>query len=179
MAMGLGLRKQTAAVLSGLGLCCVGACGGTQFDGTVYEDHEVRMAVGSPGPGWQRAGLGDDNDLAWVNRDAGAILQVNGSCDPALDIPLESLTGHLLIGFTEREVQGRSRDSLDGRESLRTVVSAKLDGVARDLTLTVLKKDGCVYDLSLITVPGRDQSQAEAAYARVLGGFRTLHQGER
>ena len=99
---------------------------------------------------------------------------MNASCDTALDIPLVALTNHLLVGFTERsEVEPQALVQMDGREALRTHVVAKLDGVTRELLLTVLKKDECVYDFALLAPPGAPFAQSLPAYDAMLGGFRT------
>ena len=101
----------------------------------------------------------------------GAIIQVNATCDPDMDVSLSGLRNHLLIGLTEREVQSEETISLDGREALRTHVVAKLDGVPREMMLTVLKKDGCVYDFMLI---GANDSAGVSAFERFVHGFATL-----
>ena len=63
---------------------------------------------------------------------------------------------------------------MDGREALRTVARAKLDGVPRELELVVLKKDGCVYDFALVAPPGRPFTDAQATFRAMLDSFRTL-----
>jgi hypothetical protein len=63
---------------------------------------------------------------------------------------------------------------LDGREALRSHVVAKLDGVPRELLLTVMKKDGCVYDFALVAPPGGGFGQAHQAYDGVLESFATI-----
>ena len=93
------------------------------------------------------------------------------SCDPDLDIPLSSLRNHLLIGFTERELRDERLVPLDSREALRTHLVAKLDGVPREMVLTVLKKDGCVYDFALVAPPGGEFERARGDYERLLAGF--------
>ena len=44
---------------------------------------------------------------------------------------------------------------MDGREALESRVEAKLDGVPVDLVLVVMKKDGCIYDFTYVSPPGR------------------------
>ncbi len=150
---------------------CGAARGGSFGDGT-YRDSEATYAVGELGSGWERISVDDQNDLAFRHEGHGAIVQVNASCDPALDIPLEALTNHLLIGFTEREdVEPQERVPMDEREALRTHLRAKLDGVPRELLLHVLKKDGCVYDFALVAPPGGGFDGARPAYEAMLRGF--------
>lgn len=162
------MPRPVAVVLS---MLFVAACGGT---GT-YRNGEYRGStsfhVDPPPAPYRRVSVEDQNDLAFVTDD-GVVVQVNGSCDPALDIPLPALTNHLLIGFTEREYVGEPElHDLDGREALHTRVRAKLDGVPRELYFVVTKKNACVYDLSLIAPPGARFEQALPVFQRMVGSF--------
>ncbi len=122
---------------------------------------------------WERVYIGGQNDLAWQNRELGGIIQVNASCNPSMDVPLRALTNHLLIGFTERKIQEQKLLPMAGRESLRTHLTAKLDGVPREMVFDVLKKDGCVYDFSVVTSPGSPFSHALQDYFGLIAGFRS------
>ncbi|MCB9635312.1 MAG: hypothetical protein H6721_24595 [Sandaracinus sp.] len=149
------------------------ACGGgARYEGGEFRDGPVHFAVRPP-DGWRAISVARTNDLAWAHDDAGAVLQVNGDCDPSLDIPLVALTNHLLVGFTEREIVEQILVPVDGREALRTHVVAKLDGVPRELLLHVVKKNGCVYDFALVAPPGERFAQARASYETVLQSFET------
>ncbi|MEM1413926.1 MAG: hypothetical protein AAGH15_03460 [Myxococcota bacterium] len=155
-----------AALLLGL----LGACGGPGYDGRVYRDDEARYALEAPGDAWEALDVDAQNDLAWRHRGIGAVMQANARCDPALDIPLEALTAHLLIGFTERRDREETRVPMDGREALRTELRAKLDGVERSLVFVVLKKDGCVYDFALVAAPAH-RDEAGAAFDALVASF--------
>jgi hypothetical protein len=148
------------------------ACGASSYEGSVYRDPETAFEVPPPPQGWTSLDVEGDNDLAWASDGLAAVIQVNASCDPSLDIPLRNLTQQLLIGFTDREVLEEATVPMDEREALRTHLYAKLDGVRRELLLYVMKKDGCVYDFSLVAPPGSSFSSARDAYERVIGGFR-------
>jgi hypothetical protein len=168
------------SVVTSLGPCLflwvsvAGGCGGgATFSGGTYRDAEATYQVGRVPAGWETVDVAGQNDLAWSNRDLAAVIQVNASCDPDLDIPLEALRNHLVIGFTEREVREERRVPLDRREALRTHLVAKLDGVPREMVLTILKKDGCVYDFALVAPPGPRFGRALPDYDLLLGGFRT------
>ncbi len=115
-----------------------------------------------------------DNDLAWDNERLGAVIQANATCDPDMDVPLSALRNHLLIGWTAREVQSEELIQLDGREALQTHLLAKIDGVPRELFLTVMKKDGCVYDFALAAPPGNGFASARPAYDQIVASFHTL-----
>lgn len=170
------LRTRLAHLLA---LCAVAACGGATWDGQVYRDREAAYRVGAIGPGWRVLDLEGHNDLSWGHEALAAVVQVNARCDPADDIPLPTLRNHLLFGFTDRQIHAEGRVTLDGREALVTHAAARLDGVERELLLTVLKKDGCVYDLALVAPPGRRFEEARAAYDRVVAGFTTRVRGSR
>ena len=153
-------------------LALLGCGGGGSLTGQVYRDAEARYRIGELGPGWDRIGIGD-NDLAWHHDEVGAIVQVNATCDPFQDVPLTSLTNHLLIGFTDREYRSSDLVSLDGREALRSHVVAELDGVPRELLLYVLKKDECTYDFALIAPPDERYRRAEPEFERFVSSFTT------
>jgi hypothetical protein len=153
-------------------LATVGACARTgNLDGQVYHGPETTYRIGHLGPEWGRVDVAGHNDVAFSHPDHGAIVQVNSSCNPALDIPLEALTQHLLIGFTERDIQSQDRVPMAAREALRTHAVAKLDGVPREMVFYVLKKDGCVYDLSLVAPPGERFARARKDYDGFVAGF--------
>ncbi|MBX7194679.1 MAG: hypothetical protein K1X94_21670 [Sandaracinaceae bacterium] len=161
-----------AAVALVLGLC---ACSGAsrQLTGSVYRDAEASYRIG-PLPGsWQRLTVEDQNDLAWRSEALASVVQVNATCDPASDIPLPTLTNHLLMGFTEREITTEELVAMDGREALRTRVVARLDGVPRELLLYVMKKDDCVYDLALVGPPGASFERALLEFEPFVAGFST------
>ncbi|MFK7985659.1 MAG: hypothetical protein AB8I08_06475 [Sandaracinaceae bacterium] len=150
----------------------LGACGGPALVGDVYGDDEARYRVGTFDPEWEPLRV-SNNDLAWRHGAHGAIAQINANCDPFQDVPLTSLTNHLLIGFTDRERHDQRIVTLDGRDALRSRYTASLDGVPRELLFYVLKKDECTYDFALVAAPGAGYGPAEAAFERFVAGFST------
>lgn len=147
------------------------ACGGASLSGRIFDNGRVRYRVGELPSGWRE--LDADGDVAFLHRERAAIISVHARCDrDEDDVPLQSLTQHLLIGFTAREVESQDVMPFDGREAMRTVVRARLDGVPRQLTLYVMKKNGCVYDLLYAAPPERFAEGAEEFEAFVRG-FRT------
>ncbi|MBI3201740.1 MAG: hypothetical protein HYZ29_09380 [Myxococcales bacterium] len=151
-----------------VGLVAV-ACSSSTFDGQVYRSGELAFRVG-PVPGsWQQIEA-DSTLLAFRDRGGGATVAVNGRCGKdGDDVPLESLTHHLFLHFTERQIKSQDKLGLDGRDALKTVLLAKLDGVPKHFTVVVLKKDGCVYDFLRI---GHDASGVEG-FERFVQGFST------
>jgi len=101
------------------------------------------------------------------------VISINGRCGKdSDDVPLSALTQHLFLYFTDRQPLTQAAFSLDGREALRTVLSAKLDGVLRRFVVYVLKKDGCVYDFILIAEPTVSPSSI-SEFDRFVSGFST------
>ena len=174
-ATSIALYPSALRALSALAVICVLAgCGASgELRGDRYRDEEASYRIGELGAGWERLNVDDQNDLAFLHREEGAIVQVNATCDPYQDTPLTSLTNHLLIGFTDREIDSQSLVPIDGREALRTHLLASLDGVQRELLLYVLKKDECVYDFALIARPGEPYSRVEPPFEAFVGAFRT------
>jgi hypothetical protein len=132
------------------------------------EKPDVTYEVGELPPHWRLVRL-EDNDLAYLDEASGHSLAVNATCEGHEDPPLSVLTQHLLIGFTERQETERRLFMLDGREALETRHFAKLDGVPVDLLFVVMKKDGCVYDFTYVSPPGR--------FDQYVADFRGLVQG--
>lgn len=148
------------------------ACASSGFDGRVYHDEDMRFRVG-PVPSSWRAIEVDDARLAFRNDKASATVALNGRCKvDGDDVPLASLTQHLFLEFTDRTQLSQAPLSLDGREALRTEISAALDGVKKQYLVYVLKKDSCVYDFMYIAADSAPQGRAE--FERFVQGFATV-----
>lgn len=153
------------------------ACGkGEAWDGRVYHAGRASFRTGPVAASWQRVDV-QGSMLAFHDGETGGSVNVYGRCgQDADDVPLAALTNHLLIGFTEREVQEQKVVPMDGREAMHTIVSGKLDGVRVKLNIYVLKKDGCVYDLVWVAPP--EQFDAGAArFDEFAAGFGTVSTG--
>jgi hypothetical protein len=128
-----------------------------------------------------RVGALDDSQWRLVHQEGasvgfysdrvGGVISANAACrDDADAAPLASLTRQLLIGYTERHVTRQELVGLDAREALHTRVDAKLDGVPMALDLYVLKRDGCIFDLSYAAPPA-DFARGERDFAGFVAGF--------
>jgi len=140
---------------AGLGLF---ACAGSGYfkHGVFYGKEAAYKLTPLDERGWQRIGI-SDNDLAWEGK-GGELIAVNATCSGHGDPSLQVLTNHLLIGFEDRVVRQRETLEIAGRAALRTQVEASIDGVGRELELLVLKRDGCVYDMSYVAPPSSFQA---------------------
>jgi hypothetical protein len=172
-AMRFGRRRGATFALVLLLLGLIG-CGGPTFEGSVYRGRGFAFRVPPPPASWKRIEVGDDA-LAFEDTQTSAMIAASGRCKvDGEDVPLRSLTQHLFLQFTERDVQVEEVVPFDGREALHTVVVAKLDGVPRQFDVWVLKKDGCVYDLYCIADPARFQDAA-GPFRDFVRGFATVH----
>ncbi len=137
-----------------LGAACLAGCA-PSFDGRVFHGQGFTFQVPPAPATWQLADV-SHAALAFDDTSTGGTVLVNGRCDrDGEDVPLRSLTQHLFIQFTEREVHREDVVPFDGREAMRTELSAKLDGVPRRFVVWVLKKDKCVYDILYLAPPDR------------------------
>jgi hypothetical protein len=172
--MRLGPRRRHAILLAwALTLPSLVACGSTQFDGRTYHGDGLAFRVGPVPSNW-RSIEADAARLAFRDDAGRATIAVSGRCGKdGDDVPLEALTHHLFLHFTDRQIVNQRVLPLDGRDALRTELIAELDGVPKHYIVYVIKKDGCVYDLIRIAdVASADQSQAE--FERFVQGFAAL-----
>lgn len=158
----------TTVALASTGL----GCATTSFDGTTYRTKQTTFKVGPRPATWQRVET-SHGLLAFRDETRGATIVLNGRCDePSDDAPLASLTQHLFLLFTERQIDLEETIPFDGREARRTTLTAKLDGVPKRFVALVTKKDNCVYDFVLI---GDGEAARYAAARRdfdaFVGGF--------
>jgi len=161
-------RRSAALVIA---LTALGCASGPSFDGRVYHSDEFAFRVG-PTPGSWRPIEVNHALLAFRDDQHGATVAVNGRCNlDGDDVPLASLTHHLFLHFTERQVHSQKRVDVAGRESLRTEITASLDGVPKRYVVYVLKKDGCVFDFMLIADSDGVEVQSFDAF---VGGFQTV-----
>jgi hypothetical protein len=109
--------------------------------------------------------------VGFFSDDVGGVIEANATCrDDADAAPLGALTRQLLIGYTDRHVATQTTVALDQREALHTRVDAKLDGVPIALDLYVMKRNGCIFDLSYAAPPGAFARGADD-FQRFVGGF--------
>ena len=149
--------------------CLTSACSGHLSAG-VYTEGHLRYRIGALPSRWQEVRL-SENDVAFISKDSPHSLAINATCEDHDDPPLDVLTRHLLMGFTARDTVSQGLEQLDGREAMRTRVTAKLDGVAVELLLVVMKKDHCVYDFTYLSPVGR-MDEREADFELVLQHFK-------
>lgn len=108
---------------------------------------------------------------AFYHSGYGATAGVAPVCEGIQDQTLESLAQQELVGLEQRETLEEKRVTVDGREAVEWVVRGSVDGVEMRVNLVVFRKDGCVYDLNLVSKPERfDEARAE--FQGFVSGFR-------
>lgn len=132
---------------------------------------EATYAFGLPGGGWQPIADRGDLQVAWLEPDLGAVIELHAQCADQGDSSLEQYTDHLRMDWTKWTVVSQVELKLERRAALRTVVDAELDGVPRRNDFVVVKKDGCLFDLRY-SAPPDGYAKGHAAFDRVVGGFR-------
>lgn len=150
------------------------ACGASvAFDGETYRDAKVAFRVPRAPSEWRPVKVSDAL-LAFRDDTREASVLVTARCGiPSDDVPLQSLTGQLVMGTTAREYVSEEVIPFDGREAMHTVLRAKLDGVMMGYDVYVMKKDGCVYDLVYVAPPEHFDG-GKATFEAFSAGFRTL-----
>jgi hypothetical protein len=162
-------RWHHAAVALGLATACAGA----RFDGHTFRDGPIAFRLQEVPPSWRRIDA-DGSLLAFRDDGAQASIAVGGRCHKdGDDVPLVSLTHHLFLHFTDRQVLEQTHFDLDGRAALHTRLSAELDGVPKQFDVVVLKKDGCVYDFVQVAAPGVNEAARER-FLTFVRGFSTV-----
>lgn len=166
-------RLHKSLGLLALVLCSAVGCGSSTFSNNVFDNGVVRYRVGEIGAGWEQVAIEDREVLAFRNAALRTTVSVTATCDEYEDVPEAALLNHLLFGMQQRVFRMEETITVDGRGALHTVVDVELDGVPMTLEIYLLKKDGCVYDMTLIA-SRTDFERARAGLQRLVGGFRVL-----
>jgi hypothetical protein len=160
-----------AAAVAACGLLAAGCGHAETFEGGVLRKGDLSVRFG-PVPGsWSPIQV-QGADVAF--RDSGRMASIlfDVRChERDGDAPLSALTGHLIMGTTERDFEKQDTIPFDGREAMHTLMRAKLDGVPMQYDIFVMKKDGCVYDLVYVAPPD--------AFAQGADGFERFALGLR
>jgi hypothetical protein len=157
-------------VLATLPVLLAGCPHTDSFDDGVFRKDHIEVHFGPVPAEWTSVRV-EGADLAFRDEphEGSALFDVRcGNRDD--DAPLGVLTEHLVMGTTERNFDRQDVIPFDRREAMHSVMHAKLDGVAMQYDIYVLKKDGCVYDLVYVAPPGRF-TEGSPAFERFAAGL--------
>lgn len=177
-ALTLSLR---ALLFLALGLVVAGTTSGCRgWQGDMYLKHnapakrarkEATYAFVPPGDRWRPVRKVEDVQVAWIDTGRASIIEIHAQCDDQGDSSLAQYTDHLRMDMTDWNVVEQREEQLLGRAAMRTVVDARLDGVPMRHEFVVLKKNGCLFDLSYSAAP-RNFAAGQPDFHRVVDGFR-------
>ena len=163
--------KSRIALIGLLALAATIGCGPTGLTGNIYRGDGFAFRV-QPASRWRQVSA-DGAALAFRDDAHRGTILINARCGlDGDDVPLQALTNHLFLQFTDEDVASQEVVEFDGREAMHTVMTAKLDGVALSYDAWVLKKDGCVYDLVYLAAPN-DFAAGREAFAEMVRSFTT------
>ena len=92
----------------------------------------------------------DKSDFALFHPEKKSMIIVNSLCRKYESTSLRHLNSNLLGGLEDVTIQNQKKMMFKGRDSLRTELRGKLDGVPIWLFTQTVKKNFCVYDFVLI-----------------------------
>jgi len=124
---------------------------GFYLDG-IYKNKEVKYSMGELPDEWVRLDV-ESLNMAFYNKKNNGIIYTNGKCNKSSDNSLKVLQTHLLIGFKNKKFETEELIKYQKRDCLRSVLTAELDGIERKINYYVFKKDGCLFDIVLISPP--------------------------
>jgi hypothetical protein len=172
--MALFPARAPRAIASSLLAVALG-CGSAlpRLEAGVYREGAIAFRVGDVPATWRPVHV-DGATLAYRDEPHLASILLDARCrQKDDDVPLLALTDHLVMGTTDRQIVSQDTVPFDGREAMHTVLRAKLDGVAMDYDIFVLKKDDCVYDLVYVAEPAKSAG-GTPAFESFAGTFHTL-----
>jgi hypothetical protein len=115
----------------------------------------------------QKAGT----DFVFEHKKNKAILSVNSVCGRYPTATLQSLASQLAAPINSAEVIEERELTLDGRDAFLRRVHGKLDGVAVQTMVVVLRKNNCLFDFALLKSAPLDANDIET-FQKFLSEFR-------
>jgi hypothetical protein len=112
-----------------------------------------------------------DVQVAWIHVRAPATIRIHSECANHGDGTLDQFLDHLRIGWTQWQVLEEKDVRLVDRAALQAVVTAELDGVSWKHEIVLVKKNGCLFDLTYSARPDVFEV-GRADFRQVVGSFR-------
>jgi hypothetical protein len=117
--------------------------------------------------GWRVLAPGG-SDHAFSNEKSFSIITINSLCGRYESTNLRQLTFNMLGGLDEPIIEHSTTVQYNNREALRSDATARIDGVPVFLTVKILRKNECIYDIVLISTSNEARESDTAAYNKLL-----------
>jgi len=109
-------------------------------------------------------------DLAFENVSNGNVFMLRSECHRYQEKSLEKLFKQTLKGFENVQVRSTQKLSLDHREAVETLFSSTIDGVKTESSMTLLRKNNCLFDFFLTGLQLSEQDLQE--YRSFIASFK-------
>lgn len=145
--------KRISLACLALGLLALFGCQGGRIlnNSFVYQGKGYKVNL-LPGD-WVRTSA-EGFDLFFSHPGTGATVGVNGTCQRETKAPLKVLTRHLLFGLTDRKVLTTKEFKVGPASASETIVEARLNETLVKMSLVVVKRGECLYDLAYVARSG-------------------------
>lgn len=130
--------------------------------------------VAQPPRPWQAAD-GGGADRAYLNPDDKASMSINSVCHQYQNLSLKDLTKQLFVGIGTYDVVSERNIVVNAMPGLESQVTGMMDGRTFEGIYTVLRSIDCVYDVLLVTTPGRITQHA-TVYHKVVQSLEETRQ---
>ncbi len=138
----------------------------------IYKNEELKFFVGEIKKPWRRLSVETVN-LAYYHPKNYGVIYLTGKCKGSSDAPLMVLRTHLLIGFKSKNYEQSKKIMLHGRKAIHSILTAKLDGVSRKIDYYIFKRNGCLFDLVLIS-PEKSFIENQHFFKQLVTHFKIL-----
>lgn len=145
----------------------------TGIQGNTVFTEGGRFRIGPLSPAWVQKDL-KYRAVVFTHTAYSSSIALDAFCKGAYDdIKLSLLTNQLFSCITNQKRLSQKTVHLDNREAQRTVLEGKVDGAPIVTDVVVLKKNECVFDFSLSSVPG-DYEKVRSDFEKFYQGFHYL-----
>lgn len=144
----------------------------TLLGGTSDTPKKARNTKLAAPAGWRETDRGDSDEAYQLP--SGSIATMNSDCSRESRAPLDILMKQLLFGLRNVKTLRAEPLTVAGGEALRHSVTATNEGVPFHLELVVVKKQGCIFDFSLVN----PKAMTEAEIGQFLSFVKSFRYGK-
>ena len=108
-------------------------------------------------------------DLGWIHQKTGATISYLSECSETDDVSLQQMQLTALSGIRNLKILEEKEITFEERRAIRSHSAGDVDGVAINIDLLLVKKNGCRYTFTLTGFP-QTYSQGLNDFNRFLSG---------